>query len=146
MSWMTRYTHPRATVRPDDGPGPVSSAIRHTLRDLVVGDDRAITRIMSGGCAPIVENLDQRTVSLLRLAALIAADGDATSYQREIAAALAGGATTDDIVGVLVAVGSITGSSRLVAAAGKVALPIGYDVEADLEALPDEVTDATSRT
>lgn len=91
---------------------------------------------MAMGRPTAIEGLDGCTIALLRLAALVAVGGDATSCAHETSAALDEGASVDQVVGVLFAIGSITGSSRLIAAAGQIALPIGYDVEADLEALP----------
>jgi alkylhydroperoxidase/carboxymuconolactone decarboxylase family protein YurZ len=77
--------------------------------------------------------LEERTAALARVAALIALDGEAPSYLRECNAALAGGATADEIVAVLVAVAPVIGSARIVSAAPRVALGVGYDVDAALE-------------
>ena len=49
--------------------------------------------------------------------------------------ARAAGATADEIVGTLVAVVSLTGVPRAVAAAPKLGLALGYDVDAVLEGL-----------
>ena len=57
------------------------------------------------------------------------------SYQWNATNALASGVTVDEIVGVLVAVAPIVGVARVVSAAQGVALAIGYDIDADLEAV-----------
>ena len=48
--------------------------------------------------------------------------------------ALGAGATADDIVDTLIAVAPIAGGVRVVAAAPALALAIGYDIDAALEA------------
>ena len=52
-----------------------------------------------------------------------------------MALALAAGATSDEIVATLEAVTPVTGDARAVLCAPKLALALGYDVEADLEHL-----------
>ena len=86
--------------------------------------------------------LEDRTIALARVAALVALDGQSPSYVRECNAALASGASVDEITGVLVAVASLTGSARVVAAAPRVAQGMGYDVDAALESHDVLETDA----
>ena len=50
-------------------------------------------------------------------------------------AALAAGATSDEIVATLEAVTPVTGTARVVSCAPKLALALGYDVEEALEEL-----------
>jgi 4-carboxymuconolactone decarboxylase len=135
---MTPGSHPASPAAVVQGRrhDTISQTVQDTLRNLAVGDGPTIRGILGSGGQPAIDGLDGRTIALLRLAALVAVGGDATSYEHETSAALAGGATADQVVGVLLAIGSITGSSRLIAAAGQMAVPIGYDVDADLEALP----------
>ncbi len=66
---------------------------------------------------------------------MIALDAPPASYQWNATNALASGVTVDEIVGVLVAVAPIVGVARVVSAAQGVALAIGYDIDADLEAV-----------
>jgi alkylhydroperoxidase/carboxymuconolactone decarboxylase family protein YurZ len=49
------------------------------------------------------------------------------SYLWAVQWALAAGATTDEIVGTLLAVAPVAGVARVVAAAPEVALALGYD-------------------
>ena len=77
--------------------------------------------------------LDERTTSLVRIAAIIAVDAAPASFQHAVTHALAAGATRDEIVATLEAVTPVAGAARVVASAPKLALALGYDVEAALE-------------
>ena len=55
------------------------------------------------------------------------------SFQHAVALALAAGATSDEIVASLEVVTPVTGAARVVQCAPKVALALGYDVDAALE-------------
>ncbi|HEX6257180.1 MAG TPA: carboxymuconolactone decarboxylase family protein [Euzebyales bacterium] len=78
--------------------------------------------------------IDARTQALVRLGALIALDAPVMSYRSHIDAALAAGATVNDIVDTLIAVAPVAGAARLVAAAPAPAAVIGYDLDAAFEA------------
>jgi hypothetical protein len=69
----------------------------------------------------------------VRVAATIAVDAAPYSFQHTVALALAAGATSDEIVASLEAVTPVTGTARVVQCAPKVALALGYDVDAALE-------------
>ena len=71
----------------------------------------------------------------MRVAATIAIDAAPCSFQHAVGHALAGGATTDEIVATLEAVTPVTGAARVVQCAPKVALALDYDAEAALEQL-----------
>ncbi len=81
--------------------------------------------------------LDDRTRALVRVAALVATGGGPTSYRREVADALASGATAGDLVGTLVAVAPTVGVTHVVSAAAGLALGLGYDVENALEVVDE---------
>jgi alkylhydroperoxidase/carboxymuconolactone decarboxylase family protein YurZ len=105
------------------------------LRSLVLHDDSVVASVLAMGVdtwdpSPI----DAKTSALVRLGALIALDAPVVSYQSCITMALAAGATADDIVDTLMAVAPIAGGVRVVAAAPALALAIGYDIDAALEA------------
>jgi hypothetical protein len=80
-----------------------------------------------------VRRLDDRTDALLRIAALIALDAPQSSYRSAVQVALRSGARLEDVLAVLVSVSGTVGSARVVAAAPRIALALGYDVEAALE-------------
>ena len=73
--------------------------------------------------------LPAETSALVHLAALLAAGGSTTSLRWAVELALQSGADDDDIVEVLVTMAAIIGSARVVAAAPRLALAIGYDIE-----------------
>lgn len=70
--------------------------------------------------------LDARTHALVRVAALIAAESALASYQWAVDAAIAVGASDDEIVDVLMAVAPIVGLARTCSAAPEIALALGY--------------------
>ena len=67
--------------------------------------------------------------ALARVAALIAAEASLASYQWAIDAAIAAGATEEDILDVLLAVAPVVGLARVTSAAPELALALGYDVD-----------------
>ncbi|WP_338748136.1 carboxymuconolactone decarboxylase family protein [Janibacter alittae] len=73
--------------------------------------------------------LDAKTGSLVRLGALVTVLAGVPSIRVEIDAAVGAGATEAEIVGVLDALLPVVGRPRVVAAAPKVALALGYDVD-----------------
>ena len=105
---------------------------RH-LRRLAVHDEALLEAIASDGSSFATGVIDERTVALVRVAATIAVDAAPHSFQHATALALAAGATSDEIVACLEAVTPVTGAARVVQCAPKVALALGYDVDAALE-------------
>ena len=105
------------------------------LRRLAVHDEALLERIAVEGSAFARSVIDPRTAALLRVAATIAVDASLSSFQHAVAHALAAGATSDQIVASLEAVTPVTGAARVVQCAPKVALALGYDVDAALERL-----------
>jgi 4-carboxymuconolactone decarboxylase len=79
--------------------------------------------------------LDAHGCGLARLATLFALDGSVSTYGWATSAALAAGVTVDEIVELLIAMAPLIGSARVVSAAPKLGLALGYDVEADIEGL-----------
>ena len=72
--------------------------------------------------------LDARTFALAKIAALIALDAPPASYAWQVPNALAGGATADDILGVLKAVAPQVGGPRVVAAAPEIKVALGLSL------------------
>jgi alkylhydroperoxidase/carboxymuconolactone decarboxylase family protein YurZ len=105
------------------------------LRRLAVHDDACVSLLLGEENTAVASALDTRTVALVRVAATIAIDAAPCSFQHAVAHALAGGATTDEIVATLEAVTPVRGAARVVQCAPKVALALDYDVEAALEQL-----------
>jgi 4-carboxymuconolactone decarboxylase len=105
-----------------------------TLRKLAIRDNAYIARILGDDRQNLDESdLDEKTHALVRLAGLIAIDAAPPSYMWSVESALSYGATTEEIVGTLIAVMPAIGSSRVVSAAPKLSLALGYDVAEGLE-------------
>lgn len=104
------------------------------LRRLALHDNILVGSLAADG-TPRASALDARTTALVRIAATIALDAASASFQHAVACALDAGATEDEIVATLEAVTPVTGTSRVVASASKIALALGYDVEEALEEL-----------
>jgi alkylhydroperoxidase/carboxymuconolactone decarboxylase family protein YurZ len=69
--------------------------------------------------------LDARTYGLVKIAALIALDAPPASYMWQVANALDGGATPEDVLGVLRAVAPQVGGPKVVAAAPEIMVALG---------------------
>ena len=105
------------------------------LRRIAVHDDAFLEAIAAEGSSNAAAVLDERTAALVRVAATVAVDAAIASFQHAVALALAAGATSDEIVATLEAVTPVTGAARVVQCAPKLALALGYDVDAALERL-----------
>ena len=108
---------------------------RQHLRRLALHDDALLN-------ASAVERrsfpdsvIDERTAALVRIAATIAVDAAQSSFQSAVSHALAAGVSADEIVAALEAVTPVTGAARVVQCAPKIALALGYDVDAAFERL-----------
>ena len=106
------------------------------LRRLAINDDRLADE--TSACRTGSGELDQKSLTLARLAALIAVGGAGASYGAQADAAIGAGATTSEIVDVLVGVIPVVGLPRVVAAAPKLALALGYDIEEALQYRPGD--------
>jgi alkylhydroperoxidase/carboxymuconolactone decarboxylase family protein YurZ len=108
------------------------------LRRFAVHDQQLVAELVCGtdsesSTAPTA--LDARILALVRLAALVAVGGAVPSYGAQADAAIDAGATAEEIVDVLVAVLPVVGMPCVVAAAPKLALALGHDVD-DALAIP----------
>jgi alkylhydroperoxidase/carboxymuconolactone decarboxylase family protein YurZ len=111
-----------------------SSPVEVRLRGLAsTGGKSSSSALDAPPHAVLPSGLDDRTDALVRLAALLAMGGSATSYGCTVDLALDGGATEEEILGTLLAVAPTVGLSRLVPATVGLALALGYDIDAALE-------------
>jgi 4-carboxymuconolactone decarboxylase len=108
------------------------------LRGLAAGDEtllRSVLAITPAGGRSVqpgaVDTLPPATGALVVLAALLAAGGSTTSLRWAVELAAHAGVEQDDIVEVLPTVAAVVGSARVVAAAPRLALAIGYDIEVE---------------
>ena len=105
-----------------------------TLRKLAIGDDAYIDSLLASERTNLAESdLDPKTHALVRLGALVAIDAESLGYMWAVDAARRRGATDDEIVGCLIAALPALGVAKIVSAAPKLALALGYDVTSALE-------------
>jgi 4-carboxymuconolactone decarboxylase len=108
---------------------------KDTLRNLALNDEGFVDSVLGMSRDTVeVSRLDQKTHALVRLGAALAIDAAPSSYQATIDMALAAGASIDEVVGTLIAVAPTVGLARVVSAAPELALALGYDLDAALEA------------
>jgi len=100
------------------------------LRRLALNDERCVARVLAAGPVPEINDpLAPKVEALVRLAALLSIGAATTSLRPLVQQNRGLGATEDEIVAVLVAVGPALGLAGLVSAAPRLALAIGYDLD-----------------
>jgi 4-carboxymuconolactone decarboxylase len=97
------------------------------LRCLAINDARFVDEAGEPDAEGRV--LDAKSLALVRLAALVAVGAAEPSFGAQADAAVSAGATAPEIVDVLVGVIPVVGLPAVVAAAPRLALALGYDVE-----------------
>lgn len=115
--------------RSDLGSAAVEEA-EDLLRRLALNDERVSGMVLTrpvGGDGELV--LSPKMELLIRLAALLAVGATTPSLREAVDQAATAGASSDEIVGVLIAVGPTIGLASLVACAPRLAAAIGYDLE-----------------
>jgi 4-carboxymuconolactone decarboxylase len=117
---------------------PDVSQAEQLLRGLASCDENMLQSILAVAPAsswPVPASpthvLPRLTSALIHVAALLATGGSTTSLRWAVELAVQAGAGNDEIVEVLASVASIVGAARVVAAAPRLALAIGYDVEVE---------------
>ena len=79
-------------------------------------------------------SLDERSLMLVRIAALVTADAPPASYLLNLGAAGEIGIGEDEVRGVLAAIAPIVGTARIASAMGNIARALGFAIElAELE-------------
>jgi 4-carboxymuconolactone decarboxylase len=110
-----------------------------TLRRLALRDDLYIKGMLAEACAsPVLSSLDPSAHALVRIAALIAVDAAPPSYMSAASAALDAGLSMEQIVETLIAVMPTVGVARVVSAAPKLGLALGYDVSEAFEVVASD--------
>ena len=105
-----------------------------TLRRLTIAEASLLPSIHGhhgGDAAQSV--LDERTEALVRVGALVALDAPESSYLAAVESAFLAGVTLDELVAVLTTVAGSVGSARVVSAAPRLAMAVGYDIERAIE-------------
>ena len=133
---MMRDTEPSSWLELD----PVTGH-EEMLRRLAVRDDAYIDKLLADDAANRAESrLDEKTHALAQIAALASIDAPTASYLGAIRAARLADASNEEITGCLLAVLPSVGIARVVSAAPKLGLALGYDVDAALEARAPSVS------
>ena len=81
--------------------------------------------------------LDDRTYSLVKVAALIALDAPPASYVWQVGNAVAAGCTPAELLGVLIAIAPQVGGPRTVAAAPELMVALGLSLPSGVDGEPD---------
>lgn len=123
---------PRPSAR-----GEVKPAVKpyeRTLAKLAIADDAFYETLLAReGSGASESHLDEKTHALVRLAAVVAVDSSAPGYMWTVENARRHGASGEEIVGCLIAALPAVGVARIVEAAPKLSLALGYDVTSALE-------------
>jgi 4-carboxymuconolactone decarboxylase len=107
----------------------VASDTHETLAGISAGRAEALEAALELREAQLdTTGLDARTFGLVKIAALIALDAPPASYAWQVANAIEGGATAEDILGVLRAVAPQVGGPRVIAAAPEIMLALGLSL------------------
>ena len=106
------------------------------IRRLALNDERAVAAVMvpsTAGATALPEKLDAKTEALVRLGAVLASNGTTATCRLSAEQARRAGATDQEMIGVLVAVGPAIGLARLVGVARRLALAIDVEIAGDPE-------------
>jgi len=98
----------------------VDAAIKEVLQSIVPGESPVVDSVVRMHAENQEQSgLDDRTYILVRIAALVALDASVASYLVNFTIADAVGITADDVRGVLIALGPVVGSARVLSGADK---------------------------
>lgn len=114
-----------------------ASAAEMLLRALARGEDSSLRAVLARSPCERMPSLvssaplSEDRAALVHLGALLAGGGSTTSLRWAAEKAFGAGVGADEIIEVLVIVAAAVGSARVVEAAPRLALAIGYDIEVD---------------
>jgi len=101
-----------------------------TLEALAAAEDDIIASLLAMQLHNLEESgLEPRTYSLVKIATLIAIGAPQASYVAQVAFAIEGGVTPDEIVNLLVTVAPQVGLPKVIAAAPQIMLALGLELE-----------------
>lgn len=104
--------------------------VERLLRRLALNDEESVQDVLvRRRDANPPAALDQKVDTLVRLGALLALGASTTSLRSAVDRALRAGACESEIVEVLIAVGPAVGLARVVVAAPRLAVALGYDID-----------------
>jgi len=106
--------------------------VERLLRRLALNDEKVVGLVLSrsaGASAP--RALDRKAEALVQVGALLSVGAPTASLRWTVEHAQSTGATDEEILGVLVAIGPAVGLARVVAGAPQLALAMGYEIDDD---------------
>jgi len=107
----------------------VDDATREALAGLALGDPELLLEGLEMRAEMQQRSgLDPRSFALVKIAALIALDAPPASYLWQVGNALDAGATPEELMGVLRAIGPQVGGPRIVAAAPELMVALGLSL------------------
>ena len=104
--------------------------VERLLRHLALNDEGVVGQVLVGDAEPN-SALDVKVELLVRLGALLALGAATASLRGTVQRAREAGATESEIAEVLVAIGPAAGLARVVAEAPRLAVALGYEIDAD---------------
>jgi 4-carboxymuconolactone decarboxylase len=110
----------------------IVDAIEQQLRRLALNDEKIVASVLAAGPSSSPESvLDRKTEALVRVGALLAVGASTASLRWTVEVAQSAGATDEEVLGVLIAIGPAVGLARVVAQAPRLALAMGYEIDDD---------------
>jgi len=125
-----------AADRRPDGCGAKAPAdmdrVEHLLRRLALNDEKLVGSVLArtavdGPAATAA--LDRKADALVQVGAMLSVGACTTSLRWTVERAQSTGATDEEILGVLLAIGPAVGLARMVAEAPRLALAMGYEID-----------------
>jgi alkylhydroperoxidase/carboxymuconolactone decarboxylase family protein YurZ len=106
----------------------VDPRLEELLRRLALNDETAVESTLGMPLSGL-SGLDAKSSALVQLASLIALCSSESSYEWAVSAALAAGATDEEVVGVLLAVSPMVGTARASWASNDIAAALGHEID-----------------
>jgi alkylhydroperoxidase/carboxymuconolactone decarboxylase family protein YurZ len=108
----------------------VTKETADTLEGIATAEEELLASLLAMQLHNLeASGLDERTYSLVKIAALIALDAPPASYMAQVAFALENDVEPKDILRVLVAVAPQVGLPKAIAAAPELMLALGLELE-----------------
>jgi alkylhydroperoxidase/carboxymuconolactone decarboxylase family protein YurZ len=95
--------------------------------------DQLLALEKAGGVTAETRFLDGRTRAISMIGAAVCVSAPASAFRAVVQSALSAGATEQEVVEALLAVASIAGEARVVRAASRISLAMGYDTDLAFE-------------
>jgi alkylhydroperoxidase/carboxymuconolactone decarboxylase family protein YurZ len=105
--------------------------VERLLRLLALNDEQSVEKVLAAESSGVLSPLSTKVDLLVRLGALLALGAATTSLRATVQRAIEAGATETEIAEVLVAVAPAVGVARVVSSAPRLALALGYELDAD---------------